>query len=365
MSPVVFDLDDLCDDLDPWFVLHDLKELWPGLKVTMFAIPGRCSPQLLEKYGNLDWVELGVHGYHHSTMECAVWSKEEAENKLVEVDDWWPGVKVFKAPGWVKNTHVDKALYDNGWIIADHIAQAPDWSNSPAHRYVYNAQDKVLAIHGHTWDTCDNGPTRWLEMFAEVGDDPEFQFVSDVAEVFDSGDELQDEENSWSHKSVWGEHSAKNFLTFLAREAVSKGSVADFGGNDGLVMSIAKKRGLTAINIDSDPKRCWFSRAIHGVETIQADLTDIPLEDNSVDWGYSSHTLEHVDDFDKALAEIKRICRIGCFFVLPIENEDQFAGNPAHKRRNTMGGWAEQLGTYKTTSTDDPGVTEFTGVWKK
>jgi len=81
---IVFDLDDLCDDFDPWDELHALKERIPGLKVTLFAIPSRCSDELLARYRTLDWVELGAHGYHHALQECLVWSYAETNEKLEE-----------------------------------------------------------------------------------------------------------------------------------------------------------------------------------------------------------------------------------------------------------------------------------------
>ena len=82
---VVFSLDDLCDEFDPWEPLHALKEKYPGLRVTLFAIPARCSDGLLARYRALDWVELGVHGYHHALRECLVWGFEETMEKLEEL----------------------------------------------------------------------------------------------------------------------------------------------------------------------------------------------------------------------------------------------------------------------------------------
>jgi len=361
MKPVVFDLDDLCDEFDPWFELQGLKEMWPGLKVTLFAIPSRCSTGLLEKYGELDWVELGVHGYHHSSRECGVWNTDEAQSKLDEVEEFWPGAKVFKAPGWKKNVDVDDVLHERGWIIADHIVEAPDWSALEALRYVYNAQDQYTAIHGHTWETSGNGPGDWLEMFGDVDEDAEFLFISEVAAPFESFDDTQDDASSWSHRSPWGKHAAHNLISLAQSESITDGSIVDFGGNDGYAAAVAKQMGLDAINIEPEPKRCWFSRTVHGVETIMADITDVPLEDGSVDWGFCSHVMEHVEDFDKVLGEIRRVCRLGCLFVVPVESQEEFDGNPAHVRRHTHEEWAELLGAEPV----DLRSNEFTGVWKR
>ena len=83
---VVFELDDLCDGMDPYNDLLHVKNQYPGLRVTMFAIPSRCSDELLARYRALDWVELGVHGYHHAAQECIVWGYEESIEKLAEME---------------------------------------------------------------------------------------------------------------------------------------------------------------------------------------------------------------------------------------------------------------------------------------
>ena len=360
MKPVVFDLDDLCIEMDPWDQLHHMKDWFPGLKVTLFAIPGRCSPQLLDKYKALDWVELGVHGYHHSSMECAIWGYDEAEAKLAELAEWWPGPKVFKAPGWTKNEHVEKALFDGGWMVADHVLHAPFWWTYDIARYVYNATDEVIPVHGHTWDTCDNGPENWAEMFEDIPMDSEFQFVSEVARPLDDFDGVQDATSSWSHISNWGKAAAQRMHDFVNLTEVT-GSVADFGGNDGFALLEATDKGLDTICVDNDTKRLLYAKFVYGLKTKKTDLTKLDMEDNSVDWGFSSHTLEHIQDIHAAVAEIKRVCKKGCYFVVPVESEDDFAGNPAHHHRFTHKGWAELLDC--TTSAENP--REFVGLWLK
>ena len=105
----VFDVDDLCDDFDPMADLKFLKEHFPALKVTVFAIPSRCSDELLRTYREVPWIEVAVHGYHHASMECATWSKEEADSKLQELENrGW--AKIFKAPGWMASPPLREAL---------------------------------------------------------------------------------------------------------------------------------------------------------------------------------------------------------------------------------------------------------------
>jgi calcineurin-like phosphoesterase family protein len=182
MSDMVFDLDDLCDDFNPWSELHALKERFPGLKVTLFAIPGRCSDELLARYRDLDWVELGVHGYHHSTMECAAWTYDETVEKLREIAEFWSGSKLFKAPGWIANQAVYDALFDEGWMVADNAFHCENFGEQPIKRYVYNIPFDGISIHGHTWDCMGNGPSDWDALFDGVPSNATFRFVSEVCE---------------------------------------------------------------------------------------------------------------------------------------------------------------------------------------
>lgn len=48
------------------------------------------------------------------------------------------------------------------------------------------------------------------------------------------------------------------------------------------------------------------------------DLQDLPFEDESYDFVFASHVLEHVPDDDKAISEIRRILRPDGIAVLPV-----------------------------------------------
>lgn len=180
MPPIVFDLDDLSKQWDPYDELIEMKRKYPNLKVTIFAIPGGLTTEMLAKYAALDWVELAVHGYHHSSVEAAVWSADEAKWRMEEILEWWPGVRGFKAPGWTMSKEAYRYFDDNGWWLADHADHSERWEDSTAPRYVYNDRDDVKPIHGHTWDCCGNGPSDWDEMFKDVQPSDEFAFVSEV-----------------------------------------------------------------------------------------------------------------------------------------------------------------------------------------
>lgn len=362
MSAMVFDLDDLCDEFDPWEELHALKEKFPNLKVTLFAIPARCSDDLLARYRALDWVELGVHGYHHSSQECLVWSYEETNSKLEELEKLGWG-KVFKAPGWQLNEQAYAALFDRGWVVSDHASYAWPSMDLPLKRFTYNLPgNDAVPLHGHTWDTCGNGPSAWESMFAEIDPQVTFAFVSEVASELAWGyaepELVQDSENSWSHESVWGKMALDNFNECFADLKGLDIEIGDFGGNDGFV---AANSGFNVTVLDVMPNRVRHADQKYGVPALCVNLEKLPLKDGVFDWGYCSHTLEHVKDCDAAWAEIQRVCRHGCYVVLPVEDEDHFKQNPAHYHRDTHEGWCERFGLEEIKRYPDAVV----GVWRR
>lgn len=49
-----------------------------------------------------------------------------------------------------------------------------------------------------------------------------------------------------------------------------------------------------------------------------ADLTELPFPDCSCDFIFASHILEHIQDDEKAISEIKRVLKPGGIAVLPV-----------------------------------------------
>lgn len=93
--------------------------------------------------------------------------------------------------------------------------------------------------------------------------------------------------------------------------------------------------------IDCEPHRldhAWKSYGLTTYETFIESMKE--LADDSIDWGFCSHTLEHTRDPQKALREMARVIKRGCLFVLPIENEDHAKHNHAHSiQADTLKQW--------------------------
>lgn len=353
---VVFELDDLCDAHDPYDVLVDLHSKIPQIKVTLFAIPRLCSDEMLGKYKALGWAEIAIHGYHHSSFECWAWTKEEAESKLQETLDRGYFVKGFRAPGWIAHREVYEAIDPMGLWTADHAVHVSTWGNSKGPKYIYNmlgASTGIVPVHGHTLEVCGNGPSWWTKEIEKLAD-ADFAFVSEVVKPFEV-DMVQECHTSWGYDSAFGENSKSAMKMFIEGMAPT-GMIIDFGGNDGTAAKQAVSMGVPAMVVDSSPSRVFYAINANGIPAVLSELESISLPDGFVDWGFCSHTLEHVNDFEKTWAEIKRVCSKGCFVVVPVEEEEKFAENPAHKRRHTHEEWLEMMGAYPVMKTKD-------GLW--
>lgn len=167
-------------------------------------------------------------------------------------------------------------------------------------------------------------------------------------------DQFQHRATSWSHNGDWGVNAVKNANKYIQLlKSYKEGGLhyeddvfCDFGGNDGTVAEAWRvATGNVAISVDLDGlKQGWGQRSYPEVNFINSVLEDIPLEDKSVDWGFCSHTLEHVADLSKALSEIRRIVRRGLFVVVPLENEICFRRAAPHMRgSNNIADWLAHL----------------------
>ncbi|MEM7763631.1 MAG: class I SAM-dependent methyltransferase [Pseudomonadota bacterium] len=97
-------------------------------------------------------------------------------------------------------------------------------------------------------------------------------------------------------------------------------SVLEIGVGVGLVNYYLKKTGISVTSMDIDPDL--------GTDLV-GSVTDIPLEDNSVDFALCCQVLEHLpyDQFVNAVSELKRVARLGIVLSLPDVTGLVFAGS--------------------------------------
>ena len=168
---------------------------------------------------------------------------------------------------------------------------------------------------------------------------------SDVKYVAD-----QCSDSSWNHNTEFGICAANKFVQY-GNTILKYGwlyhddTVADFGGNDGFAANeFFIYHGISPLVIDCEPTRLHHAREEYGLKTLECFVEDIPLPDDSIDWGYTSHTLEHSRDPDKALAEIARVVKRACMFLVPLERPGEAAMNRAHSVAcSTVADWKRLL----------------------
>jgi len=66
-----------------------------------------------------------------------------------------------------------------------------------------------------------------------------------------------------------------------------------------------------------------------GAFVVQADLLNLPFKDKSVDFGYSSHVIEHLEKLEESLRETQRVCKKG-FITCPSAFREQLMPLKVH-----------------------------------
>ena len=125
--------------------------------------------------------------------------------------------------------------------------------------------------------------------------------------------------------SRWHVRSVMEVLYQLV-ESTNPKTVLDAGCGEGFVSHyLATRNGSISITgVDVQPQAIEFAKKNFGeVATYQvASLYSLPFSDNSFDTVVCSQVLEHLDDVEAAVAELKRVARR--FVVITVPREPYF-----------------------------------------
>ena len=180
-TTAVLDLDDAYPGNDRRALLYDLKRQVPGLRVTLFAIPGRCSQGWINEMP--PWIELVPHGWMHATnRECERWTVDQMQFSLINSALLGFTSRGFKAPGWQISDGCYAELSERGYWVAD---QPYNNHRRPPGLRAYLLGEPpagVRQIHGHVGHLNGHNANELEYLVPEIlaCRDMEWKFVSEV-----------------------------------------------------------------------------------------------------------------------------------------------------------------------------------------
>lgn len=174
-STYIVDLDDFHEKNCPWDLLMGLKGTIPDFKVTLFAIPGRCSKAFVQDCLAIPWIDLVPHGWmHRSSTESLKWNKEQMLECLGNAERVGFTTRGFKAPGWQISNACYEGLLEWKYWVAD---QSYNNRRRPPSLPVY-LLDSPYKIHGHVGSRMDNDLQHMIPQLLGLKNSP-FGFARD------------------------------------------------------------------------------------------------------------------------------------------------------------------------------------------
>lgn len=205
MKKIVLDFDDFSVLNNRLDLLLKLKEHYPNLKLSLFTIPfdapfekdisGRImrDKTLEEIKKHLDWIELIPHGLIHMPREFEKCDYENMKKNVIPAidecfkKDGLPYVKGFKAPYWLWNEDVVRALDEEGWWGAIDKLDFNGPRTKKFYKYTHGIDEvfkkstlDVLKLHGHITNYNKNGIERCFTNLFNMPVDAEFKFASEL-----------------------------------------------------------------------------------------------------------------------------------------------------------------------------------------
>ena len=188
------------DDFSPknthFELLEELREHYPGFKVTMFIVPwevrfGEQTPITQPEYAafvkackqSTDWLEIAVHGLTHAPMEFAELSEEGARKRLVIGEKMFENremkiAKIFKAPFWALSKEGKIAAEKLGYkVVEDHYY---NWNLVDDFPQEVADRGDVIIAHGHVQNVVGNGMEETFSKLMKLPPDTTFYKLSEV-----------------------------------------------------------------------------------------------------------------------------------------------------------------------------------------
>jgi 2-polyprenyl-3-methyl-5-hydroxy-6-metoxy-1,4-benzoquinol methylase len=121
---------------------------------------------------------------------------------------------------------------------------------------------------------------------------------------------------------VHAEHLARYRLAAQLAEGRQVLDVACGEGYGTAMLSAAGAAGATGVDVDSAAVE--HARSHHAIDARVADIRSLPFDDGAYDLVVSFETIEHVEEPERALDELARVCAPGGLLVISTPNAGQY-----------------------------------------
>lgn len=177
-------------------LLEELKEHYPGFKVTLFTVPldiryGKPAPITEPEFApwckavkqNEDWIEIALHGLTHLPMEFAEINEDAATKRIIVGEKMFENrgltlAKIFKAPHWALSKDGKRAAEARGYkVCEDHYYH---WNLADDFPEELARSGKVIIAHGHVQDVMGNGMAETFDKVMALPPDTQFFKLSEI-----------------------------------------------------------------------------------------------------------------------------------------------------------------------------------------
>jgi 2-polyprenyl-3-methyl-5-hydroxy-6-metoxy-1,4-benzoquinol methylase len=134
---------------------------------------------------------------------------------------------------------------------------------------------------------------------------------------------------------IYGEHMGRYYSIL---QLIKGKVVLDIASGSGYGSQLMAAQAAHVYGVDNNKRAIEYSKENYGADNLDfivGDATDIPLEDNTVDYVISMETIEHIGDQARFLEEIKRVTKPEGVLVLSTPNDRVYPkGNHFHVKEH-------------------------------
>ena len=153
--------------------------------------------------------------------------------------------------------------------------------------------------------------------------------MADKVELHDTGERMVPEYHAGM--LIYAEHLVRYQV---AQKLVAGKVVLDIASGSGYGTAVLAQTAKHVYGFDADSDAVAYATERFGAPNISfqvADAVSIPLEEDSVDVVITFETIEHIQDYEKFMAEIKRVLKPSGLAIVSTPNDLEFAeGNHFH-----------------------------------